>query len=54
MYIVKNTNGKVELYDERSCCQRTILVSNAVYADIDTTHTRIVITQTNGRVELYN
>lgn len=54
MYIVKVTNGKVELYDERGCYQRTIVHSNAVFADIDYTQTMIVVTFMNGKVELYN
>ena len=54
MYIVKITNGKVELYNERGCYQRVIVYSNAVFADIDMTQTKIVVTLTNGRVELYN
>ena len=54
MYIVKITNGMVELYNERGCYQRTIVNSNAVYADIDMTQTKIVVTMTNGRVELYD
>ena len=54
MYIVKLTNGKVELYDERGCYQRTIVHSNAVFADIDMTQTMIVVTFVNGKVELYN
>ncbi len=54
MYIVKLTNGKVELYDERGCYQRTIVHSNAVFADIDMTQTMIVVTFMNGKVELYN
>lgn len=54
MYIVKITNGKVELYDERGCYQRTIVHSNAVFADIDMTQTMIVVTFMNGKVELYN
>ena len=54
MYIVKITNGKVELYDERGCYQRTIVHSNAVFADIDCTQTMIVVTFMNGKVELYN
>ena len=54
MYIVKITNGRVELYNERGCYQRTIVSSNAVYADIDMTQTKIVVTLSNGRVELYN
>ena len=37
MYIVKITNGRVELYNERGCYQRTIVSSNAVFADIDMT-----------------
>lgn len=53
MYIVKLTNGKVELYDERGCYQRTIVHSNAVFADIDMTQTMIVVTFMNGKVELY-
>ncbi len=53
MYIVKVTNGKVELYNERGCYQRTIVHSNAVFADIDMTQTLIVVTLTNGKVELY-
>ena len=53
MYIVKVTNGKVELYNERGCYQRTIVHSNAVFADIDMTQTMIVVTLTNGKVELY-
>ena len=53
MYIVKVTNGKVELYNERGCFQRTIVHSNAVFADIDMTQTLIVVTLTNGKVELY-
>ena len=47
-------NGKVELYDERGCYQRTIVHSNAVFADIDMTQTMIVVTFMNGKVELYN
>lgn len=54
MYIVKITNGKVELYNERGCYQRTIVHSNAVFADIDMTQTKIVVTLTNGRVVLYD
>ena len=54
MYIVKITNGKVELYNERGCYQRTIVHSDVVFADIDMTQTKIVVTRTNGRVELYN
>ena len=54
MYIVKITNGRVELYNERGCYQRTIVSGNAVYADIDMTQTKIVVTMTNGRVELYD
>ena len=54
MYIVKITNGKVELYDERGCYLRTIVHSNAVFADIDMTQTMIVVTFMNGKVELYN
>jgi hypothetical protein len=54
MYIVKLTNSKVELYDERGCYQRTIVHSNAVFADIDMTQTMIVVTFMNGKVELYN
>ena len=54
MYIVKLTNGKVELYNERGCYQRTIVHSNAVFADIDMTQTMIVVTFMNGKVELYN
>ena len=53
MYIVKVTNGKVELYNERGCYQRTIVHSNAVFADIDMTQTMIVVALTNGKVELY-
>ena len=53
MYIVKVTNGKVELYNERGCYQRTIVHSNAVFADIDMSQTLIVVTLTNGKVELY-
>ena len=53
MYIVKVTNGKVELYNERGCYQRTIVHSNAVFADIDMSQTMIVVTLTNGKVELY-
>lgn len=54
MYIVKITNGRVELYNERGCYQRAIVCSNAVFADIDMTQTKIVVTKTNGKVELYN
>ena len=54
MYVVKITNGKVELYDERGCYQRTIVNSNALFADIDMTQTMIVVTMANGKVELYN
>ena len=53
MYIIKLTNGKVELYKERGCYQRTIVHSNAVFADIDMSQTLIVVTLTNGKVELY-
>ena len=53
MYIIKLTNGKVELYNERGCYQRTIVHSNAVFADIDMSQTLIVVTLTNGKVELY-
>lgn len=54
MYIVKITNGRAELYNERGCFQRTIVNNNAVSADIDMTQTRIVVTLTSGKVELYN
>lgn len=54
MYIVKITNGRVELYNDRGCYQRTIVSSNAVFADIDMTQTKIVVTLTSGKVELYN
>lgn len=54
MYIVKVTNGKVELYNERGCYQRTIVHSNAFFADIDMTQTKIVVTLANGKVELYD
>ena len=53
MYIIKLTNGKVELYNERGCYQRTIVHSNAVFADIDMSQTLIVVTLANGKVELY-
>ena len=53
MYIVKVTNGKVELYDSRGCYKRTIVHNNAVFADIDVTQTKIVVTFMNGKVELY-
>ena len=32
MYLVKITNGRVELYDERGCYQRTIYNGNATQA----------------------
>ena len=54
MYIVKITNGRVELYNDRGCYQRTIVSINAVFADIDMTQTKIVVTLTSGKVELYN
>lgn len=54
MYIVKITNGRVELYNDRGCYQRAIVSSNAVFADIDMTQTKIVVTLTSGKVELYN
>ena len=54
MYIVKVTNGRVELCNERGCYQRTIVGSNALFADIDMTQSKIVVTMTNGRVELYD
>ena len=51
MYIVKVTNGKVELYNERGCYQRTIVHNSATQARWAGNDIAVNL---NGRIELYS
>ena len=51
MYIVKITNGKVELYNERGCYQRAIVHGNASQARWVG---RDIAVTLNGHVEIYS
>lgn len=51
MFIVKITNGRAELYDERGCYQRTIVHGDATQARWAG---RDIAVTKNGYVEIYS
>lgn len=53
MIVLKLINGKVELYTISGSRIRTIVHNNAVYADINNSQNKILVTTSDGKVKLY-